>query len=127
MVAVVGMEGEGCQRQFSRKEIITTATLYCKGSDKDNDMGQALAKTLGDKPTALMRGHGAVVVADSVKVVAGRAYYMMINAKVQMQAMAMATGGRKVMYFTPEEAATSSKQDGYERAWMLWSAKQKGR
>jgi ribulose-5-phosphate 4-epimerase/fuculose-1-phosphate aldolase len=94
---------------------------------KDNDMGRALAKTLGNKPTALMRGHGAVVVADSVHVVAGRAYYMMINAKVQMQAMAMATGGRKVTYFTPEEAATSANQDGFERAWMLWAAKQKNR
>src|SRR5438046_1682402 len=28
---------------------------------RNNDLGKSLAETLGDKPLALMRGHGAVV------------------------------------------------------------------
>jgi HCOMODA/2-hydroxy-3-carboxy-muconic semialdehyde decarboxylase len=89
---------------------------------RNNEEGHALAQTLGDKPTVLMRGHGAVVVADSLHVVAGRAYYMMINAKTQLQAMAMS---KKVVYMTAEEAETVAAQDGFERAWTLWASKQK--
>ena len=89
---------------------------------RNNDMGHALAMTLGDKPTVLMRGHGAVVVAPSLHVVAGRAYYMMINARAQLQAMAIS---KKVNYMTAEEADTVANQDGFERAWALWAAKEK--
>ena len=91
---------------------------------RNNEMGHALAETLGDKSTALMRGHGAVVVADSLHVVAGRAYYMMINARTQLQAMEIS---KKVTYLTPEEAETVAAQDGFERAWTLWSAKEKSK
>ena len=30
------------------------------------ELGAALARTLADKPAALMRGHGALVVGDSI-------------------------------------------------------------
>ena len=91
---------------------------------RNNEEGRALAQTLGDKPTALMRGHGAVVVAPSLHVVAGRAYYMMINARTQIQAMAMS---KKVVYMTADEAETVAAQDGFERAWTLWASKQKSK
>jgi ribulose-5-phosphate 4-epimerase/fuculose-1-phosphate aldolase len=92
---------------------------------RTNEAGHDLAQTLGDKPTALMRGHGAVVVADSLHVVAGRAYYMTVNAKTQLQAMAI--GGKDVVYMNPQEAETVAAQDGFERAWTVWASQQKAK
>jgi len=62
-------------------------------------LGHALAETLGDKPAALMRGHGAVVTAAGLHVVVGRAYYMKVNAKLQQDAMLLSGG--KVTYLDP--------------------------
>lgn len=88
---------------------------------RTNELGKALAQTLGDKPAALLRGHGAVVVAPSLHVVAGRAYYMNVNARELQQAMLLGAG--KVVYMEREEAKKAAPQDGYERAWTLWKAK----
>ena len=85
---------------------------------RNPQLGQALAQTLGNKPAALLRGHGAVVVAPSLHVVAGRAYYMTLNARIQAQAMQLGAG--KVTYLEQEEARKAAPQDGYERAWALW-------
>lgn len=85
---------------------------------RNNTLGHALAETLGNKPAVLLRGHGAVVVAPSLHVVAGRAYYMMVNARVQAQAIQL--GGGKVTYLEEEEARKAAPQDGYERSWNLW-------
>ena len=85
---------------------------------RNNALGQALAASLANKPAVLLRGHGAVVVAPSLHVVAGRSYYMMVNARVQAQALQL--GGGKVTYLEPDEAAKAAPQDGYERAWDLW-------
>lgn len=84
---------------------------------RNSALGRALAQTLGDKPAALMRGHGAVVVAASLHVVVGRAYYMNLNAKLQSQAIAL---GGPVTYLEQEEARKAAPQDGYERSWNLW-------
>ena len=78
-------------------------------------LGRALAKTLADKPAALLRGHGAVVVAPSLHVVVGRAYYM--NARLQREALLL---GGQVTYLETEEARKAAPQDGYERAWAYW-------
>jgi ribulose-5-phosphate 4-epimerase/fuculose-1-phosphate aldolase len=88
-------------------------------------LGRALAQTLADKPAALMRGHGAVVTAGSLHVVVGRAYYMKMNAKLQMDAILL--GGGKVTYLEPEEAKKAAPQDGFERAWDLWKQAIKSR
>jgi ribulose-5-phosphate 4-epimerase/fuculose-1-phosphate aldolase len=53
----------------------------------DQARGAALAKTLGDAPLALLRGHGNVVVGSSVKQAAVFAAYTDINAHMQAQAM----------------------------------------
>lgn len=92
---------------------------------RNNAAGRDLAQTLGDKPAALMRGHGAVVVADSLHVVVGRAYYMTVNAKTQLQAMAI--GGKDVVYMNTQEAETVAAQDGFERAWTFWASHQKSK
>jgi ribulose-5-phosphate 4-epimerase/fuculose-1-phosphate aldolase len=85
---------------------------------RDNKLGRALAETLGDHDAALLRGHGAVVVGPSLHVVAGRSYYMIVNARVEQEAILMSGG--KVTYLEPEEARKAAPQDGFERAWALW-------
>lgn len=82
--------------------------------------GQALAKVLGDRPAALMRGHGAAIVGESIKVAVGRAFYLDLNARLQEQAILL---GGKVTYFEPEEAKKTAPQDGFERAWDVWKQK----
>src|SRR5215472_5157631 len=89
---------------------------------RNPELGKALAKSLGDKPASLMRGHGAVVVAPSLHVVVGRAYYMNLNARLQWQAISL---GGPVTYLDPEEAKKTGAQDGFERAWDYWKRRVK--
>ena len=84
---------------------------------RSSELGHALAMTLGRNPAALIRGHGAVVVADSLHVVAGRAYYMTINAREELQAMQLP--GAKLIYLQQSETEKMATQDGYERFWEL--------
>jgi len=83
---------------------------------RSNQLGRSLAQTLGNKSAALMRGHGAAVVATSLHLVVGKSYYLNLNARLQMQAMQL--GGGKVSYLSPEQAK-NSLQD-YERSWDFW-------
>ena len=87
-------------------------------------LGAALARTLVDKPAALMRGHGAVVVGDSLPQVVGRSYYLQMNARLQAQAMAL---GGDITYLDAGEAAKTEAFGGYERAWELWRRKALGK
>jgi ribulose-5-phosphate 4-epimerase/fuculose-1-phosphate aldolase len=89
---------------------------------RTNQLGRALAESLGNHNVALMRGHGAVIVAPSLHVVVGRAYYLSFNARVQASALSL---GGKVTYLSSDEAKKSSAQDGYERAWTLFAEKAK--
>jgi HCOMODA/2-hydroxy-3-carboxy-muconic semialdehyde decarboxylase len=83
------------------------------------ELGAALARTLGDKPAALMRGHGAVVVGQSLAQAVGRSYYLQIDAKLQAQAMALGRGIRTLDEGEIRKAAGNT----YERAWELWKRK----
>jgi HCOMODA/2-hydroxy-3-carboxy-muconic semialdehyde decarboxylase len=83
---------------------------------RDAARGRALAQTLGNKPAALMRGHGAVVTGASLPLAVGRCVYLDMNARVQAQAMALT---KNVTYLTPEEGKLSVADD-YRRAWELW-------
>jgi ribulose-5-phosphate 4-epimerase/fuculose-1-phosphate aldolase len=85
--------------------------------------GHALAQTLGDKPAALMRGHGAVIVGESVQQVVPRSVYLMTNAKMQAEAMSM---GREIKYLDPEEARKVNQSTwtlDFPRDWELWKYK----
>ena len=85
------------------------------------ELGRALARTLGDKPAVLMRGHGAVVVGASVPESVARSIYLQMDARLQAQAIAL---GGDVTYLAPGEVAkTTSSLGGYERAWELWKRK----
>ena len=85
-------------------------------------LGHALAQTLGDRPVALMRGHGAVVVGDSLPRVVFRSVYTEVNARLQAQAMAL---GGPVRYLDDEEARLAEVSVGgtVPRPWELWKKK----
>jgi HCOMODA/2-hydroxy-3-carboxy-muconic semialdehyde decarboxylase len=99
------------------------------GSDllvKDAFLGKALANTLGAKPAALMRGHGAVVVGENLPRAVGRSVYLELSARLQMQAMALAGPGGKITYLDADEVKASDPVQNYARAWPMWRAKALG-
>jgi HCOMODA/2-hydroxy-3-carboxy-muconic semialdehyde decarboxylase len=83
-------------------------------------LGQALARTLGEHPAALMRGHGAVVVGENLPRAVGRSIYLEINARLQAQAMAIAGPAGKITYLDDREVAASVPVQDYGRGWHLW-------
>jgi len=86
----------------------------------DGKLGQSLAATLGDKPVALMRGHGNVVVGPNVRVATARAVFTDENAR--MLAVALSFGG-PVNYVSPGEGALRDKDPSdAARSWELWKA-----
>jgi HCOMODA/2-hydroxy-3-carboxy-muconic semialdehyde decarboxylase len=89
-------------------------------------LGKALAGTLADKPVALMRGHGNVVVGPSVQIAVYRAIYTEINARLQAQAIAL---GGPVTYLDKEEGekADITQHQVVMRPWELWKAKAMGK
>jgi len=89
-------------------------------------LGKSLAQTLGTRPVALMRGHGAVVVGASLPLVVFRAVYTEMNARLQAQALAL---GGPVTYLDDEEARRAEASVGgtVTRPWELWRRKALGR
>jgi len=84
-----------------------------------NALGDALARTLGAANVALMRGHGMVAVGTRIPEAVFRAYYTMMDARLEGQAIGL--GGR-VTYLNDAEAAASTKTNTniLLRAWELW-------
>jgi HCOMODA/2-hydroxy-3-carboxy-muconic semialdehyde decarboxylase len=82
-------------------------------------LGRALAQTLGPRPVALMRGHGAVVVGPTVQMAVFRSLYTEMNAKLQQQAMAL---GGPITFLDPDEAKKAEQNVGgtVARPWELW-------
>jgi ribulose-5-phosphate 4-epimerase/fuculose-1-phosphate aldolase len=87
-------------------------------------LGQALAVTLADKPAALMRGHGAVVVGTSISEAVARSVYLQMNARLQAQAMALSPD---VTYLNAGEVEKLGAPSWYDRAWELWKRKATGK
>jgi HCOMODA/2-hydroxy-3-carboxy-muconic semialdehyde decarboxylase len=89
---------------------------------RDPRLAKALADVLGDKPAVLQRGHGAVIVGDSIIAAVGRSVYLDINARLQTEAMAL---GGSPTYIDPEEARKRDAPNVYDRAWELWKRRAK--
>ncbi len=66
----------------------------------NNKQGAALAKVLGDRPVALMRGHGNLVVASDIPRVVHRALYTEVNARQLATALSFR---RPIKYVEPDE------------------------
>jgi ribulose-5-phosphate 4-epimerase/fuculose-1-phosphate aldolase len=89
-------------------------------------LGNALAQTLGDKPVALMRGHGLVAVGDDIPDAVSTSIFLDVNARIQAQAMAI---GGNLTYLggldtgrnapTPAEGVPAPST-GYPRSWEFW-------
>src|SRR6267143_376202 len=89
----------------------------------DSARGRALAQALASKPAVLMRGHGVTVVGRSLPFAVGRSIYLELNARVQLQAIAL---GGPVTYLDPAEAQKvmdAGENGSYERPWELWKRK----
>jgi HCOMODA/2-hydroxy-3-carboxy-muconic semialdehyde decarboxylase len=83
------------------------------------EKGRDLARLLGSRPTALMRGHGAVAVAGDVRMAVYIAYYLEVAAKLQMQAMPMGN----ITFLTPGEIDLIIAKMGpftTNRTWENW-------
>jgi ribulose-5-phosphate 4-epimerase/fuculose-1-phosphate aldolase len=118
MFGLAGFLAEGVPVFDIRKSFGMTDLLI-----RDPARGRALAQALGNKPVALLRGHGAVIVGASLPLTVGRCVYLDLNARVQQQAVAL---GGKITYLTPEEGKISVADD-YRRAWELWRRQAMGK
>ena len=78
--------------------------------------GAGLAKTLGDGPVALMRGHGNVVVAHDIPHVVHRALYTEVNARQ----LAMALSFRRPVKYVEMDEAQDPKR--LADAWEVWKS-----
>ena len=97
-----------------------------KGTDllvKTPYLGQALARTLGQCPAALMRGHGSVTVGETLPRAVGRSIYLEMSARMQLQAMAIAGAGGAITFLDESEVRASVPVQDYKRAWPMWRAK----
>ena len=83
------------------------------------DMARDLARGLGTRPVILMRGHGAVVAAASLREAVFNAIYLQVNADLQMKAAALG----EVTFLSASEVAAVLRTRGsftFERAWEYW-------
>jgi HCOMODA/2-hydroxy-3-carboxy-muconic semialdehyde decarboxylase len=111
-----GFLGEGCPTFEIRKAAGADSDLLIRS----RELGAALANDLGSNTAILMRGHGATVVADSLRRAVYRAIYMQVNAELQTTAMGLGD----INYLTPGEAksAAINVEGQLDRAWNLWSS-----
>ena len=82
----------------------------------NNKQGAALAKTLGDRPVALMRGHGNLVVAPDVQRAVHRALYTEVNARQLATALSFK---RPIKYVQPDEAQDPARLGD---SWEVWKS-----
>jgi ribulose-5-phosphate 4-epimerase/fuculose-1-phosphate aldolase len=89
---------------------------------RNGQLGRALAQSLGDKPVALMRGHGSVTVGPNLPIVVFRSVYTEVNARLQIQALSL---GGPIIYLDPEEGrkAEATMAGTVARPWELWRKK----
>lgn len=88
---------------------------------RDRGLGQALAEAVGDHPVTLMRGHGSVVVAPSVRQAVFRAVYTEQNARMESEALRLGN----VMFLNDQEAAAAmaTNVSQVDRPWELWRSR----
>jgi HCOMODA/2-hydroxy-3-carboxy-muconic semialdehyde decarboxylase len=84
------------------------------------DRGHDLAKTLGAGRVSLMRGHGCVTAARSLRESVLDAIYLRVNARLQAEAMRMG----EVAFLSPGEIAETVTvvytENSLQRAWEYW-------
>ena len=81
-----------------------------------NRQGAALARALGQRSVALIRGHGNLVVGEDIQRATHRALYTEINAR---QLAVTLSFGRPIKYLEPDEAQDPKR---LADAWEVWKA-----
>ena len=92
-------------------------------TDVTQDLADRLAATLGDRPAALMKSHGAVTVGQTLVEAFVLAAYMEENAQRQFMAMQL---GQPYVFDAEELALCRQKlwsQALFQRAWDHFRAK----
>jgi ribulose-5-phosphate 4-epimerase/fuculose-1-phosphate aldolase len=83
------------------------------------EMARDLAVALGNRPVALMRGHGCVVAGRSLRDVVFNSVYLELNADLQMKAASLGT----ITFLSDGEVAavlSTRSSFTFERAWEYW-------
>jgi ribulose-5-phosphate 4-epimerase/fuculose-1-phosphate aldolase len=89
---------------------------------QDRERGDRLAKSLGDRPAVLLRGHGCAVTGNDVKETVVRTIELERNGKLLQMALAMGRGEPR--YWTEEEATEwASMRVGSGRAWEYYTTR----
>jgi ribulose-5-phosphate 4-epimerase/fuculose-1-phosphate aldolase len=90
----------------------------------DSARGKALAEALGDRPVALLRGHGNIVVGPELRRTVARAIYTEVNARMLLQAVAL---GGPITFIDPKEnklieagRRTDVVGHSVDRIWQMW-------
>jgi ribulose-5-phosphate 4-epimerase/fuculose-1-phosphate aldolase len=87
------------------------------------EQGADLARCLGPNNAVLMRGHGATVTGGSLKEAVLVSVYLMVNAKLQAEAMRFG----EVKYLSSEEVKksgdTSISPISLDRVWEFWTTR----
>ena len=85
------------------------------------DQGRDLALFLGDRRASLMRGHGAVVVGETIKEAVLIAVFLEHNARISMQCLQLGTPN----FLSAGEVSLCMDQFvgdlAIDRAWDYWS------
>jgi L-ribulose-5-phosphate 4-epimerase len=82
--------------------------------------GKALAETLGQRRAVIMRGHGSVVVADTLQALLYYSLSLELNARNQLSAY---QAGVTPLPLLPEEIAEGNRhfgQKSFEKAWKYY-------
>lgn len=86
-----------------------------------NEMGKSLANAVGAGKAALMRGHGSVIAAKSLRDAVFTTFYLRLNAEVLIKAMSM---GGQITYLSSGETDRSGEMHSQAfsqgRAWEEW-------
>jgi ribulose-5-phosphate 4-epimerase/fuculose-1-phosphate aldolase len=86
------------------------------------DRGMDMARGMGSNNSVLLRGHGCVVVGDSLKVAVLNAVYFKINASLVLNSMML---GGDITYLSPGEIDLTKKlvysDNAVQRMWDYWS------
>ncbi len=92
------------------------------GHVNSREKGDALAETLGDDRAMIMRGHGAVVVAESVKAVFFGSVYLEDNARKLSESLKI---GEPIPLREDELKASAGiwRQNQFDKVWQYYQEK----
>jgi ribulose-5-phosphate 4-epimerase/fuculose-1-phosphate aldolase len=112
------------QAAFLRGEVPVFEIRDTAGEDNgmlimSNELGAAVATSIGAAPVVLMRGHGNTVVGANVKQMVYRAIYTELNARLVLESLRF---GTELNYLNEFETAKMGAHTdiAVDRPWEIW-------